>query len=247
MADPLQMVLANFAGGGTPVFMGLLVFFIMIMGGVGTWLLYDYMKWRPRKYKAIIFETVGNSLSPFFSEVWYKRKAKNKGYYLKGSKEILAHITLSQAFPGKKGPVFVLRKIMCDNKEVLMPMSVKEYVDVLEEEGKDLREVNIEEFVSIAKLDDLDVASVETIKHDNNKFKWNNTMQQILMFMAPLIMIVLAFILTGWAAKNNLEATADISTISGEFTTQTNAMVTIAENIEALVMHVGAANTPPPG
>lgn len=250
MPDPISMVMGNLFKSGNPIFIGVAFLFMAAFGGVGSWLLYDWVKWRPKEYDAVIFESIGSSLRPYFTKILYKFKPSDKGYYLKGSKELLGGINLTNAFPGKTSPMFLLRKLMVNNREVYVPMKVNDKIKLkyLDEKGKYLdKDVTVEEFATEAKLDDLDVAVVESVKRDNLKFKWTNTMQQVLQFAAPMIVILLAFLIVGWASKNNTSAVIEIGKATAEMAKQSAAMDIIAKGVSDLVQHVGAAVMPPPG
>lgn len=241
MADPITKMIAGIMPQSGVMF-GLVLMVAGIFLMVAAYFIYNLMKWRPIIYKATVFEKIGKKFRVYHTKVLYKVKPDEKGYYVHGQKLPIGGLSKDDAYLGGKGKgEFFLLQL----EQKFFPMTINKQIAAMTGNKKKL--MDLDGFVTEARLLEIDRASVEAVKKDNKKFEWVDKLSAFLQFAAPMIVIIMAFVIVGWAAKSNAGTTAEIASLKVEFVEMNANWGRIAGSFEVIGQYFGGVGKVPPG
>ena len=176
----------------------LIVIFFMFCAGIFLFVLATKHRW-PIKYRAIIFEMVGDTHRPLLKKlVIFKRKPGQEGYYVDKRKVALS---ISDAMlDDKNRPVFLLDKfedryVPIEHSKI-MPLFAKDA------EGKAIIDwVPASSFLAKVNLSEYEEAIGQAAINDAKKYKWIDKLGPLLIIGVPMVILLISFFLTAWSVK----------------------------------------------
>jgi len=214
----------------------------LILVGVLVIVLIMLNKWkRPIKYKATIFEKIGNSYRISSGLVFFKRTVDELGYYVEKRK---IELDIKQGYLMKNGKTqFFLLKI----EDRYIPIILGDEMEVQTVKGGKAEKLEINDFLAFSKLDEYEKGLTESIKHDARKYKWIDKLGPLLMIGLPIFALIIMFFIAAWVTRSNTEVVSGLQKLEATQITIANNWASIAKSFDIIATELGGPALAPPG